>query len=197
MDFDTTYNVTLSSDECLEYGIVYGNENIVFIKSGAGGTARGYKDKYVTMARRLYERGNFTVISAPNPITEKMTYDIDELIINKIINDKKFDNYTINLIGSSNGGYQNILLAEKLSSVKKMISINMPLMLNFQKATTKLMSLNAVEKIFVYGTLDPSFPFTPLLNARKINKLNILTIEGADHQFVNKLNEFIDLCDLV
>ena len=197
MNFDTTYKATMSDGEVLEYDVVYGGEHIVFIKSGAGSTSRGYENKYVKMARRLNERQNFTVISAPNPGPVKTTYDIDKLIIEKLISDKGFRNPIISLLGSSNGGYQNIFLAESLPAVIKMVSINMPLMVNFQKAAQKLSVLNRIKKIFVYGTLDPSYTFIPLLNAKRIDNLNVITIEGADHQFINKLDEFIELCDLI
>ena len=197
MDFETAYTVTEADGGNLEYGVVFGGNNIVFIKSGAGSTCRGYENKYVEMARRLNKRCNFTVICAPNPGPIKTTYEIDKLVIKKVIEDKKIDNYTLSLFGSSNGCYQNIFLAEAFPSAVKMLSVNMPLMVNFQKATEKLSKFPLMEKIFIYGRLDPSVTFIPLLEAKRIDNLTVKIVEGADHQFKNMLDDFIALSDLI
>ena len=56
------------SGEKFNYHFVFGNEKIVFIKAGAGGSERGYEDKYIKMAERIHERTGATVICASNPI---------------------------------------------------------------------------------------------------------------------------------
>ena len=56
------------SKEKFNYHFVLGNEKIVFIKAGAGGSERGYEDKYIKMADRIHERSGATVITASNPI---------------------------------------------------------------------------------------------------------------------------------
>ena len=53
--------------EKIEYEVIFGNEKMVFIKAGAGGSARGYENKYLRMARRIHERIGATVICASNP----------------------------------------------------------------------------------------------------------------------------------
>ena len=56
--------------ETINYGIISGNEKIVFIKVGADGNIKGYKNKYLKMAHRVHEKTGATVICASNPYTE-------------------------------------------------------------------------------------------------------------------------------
>ena len=42
--------------EKIKYGILYGNEKIVFIKAGADGSIRGYQDKYLKIAHCVHDR---------------------------------------------------------------------------------------------------------------------------------------------
>ena len=48
MDFDKTLSNIIGGYE-LQYGIIYGNENIVFIKCGAGGTISTSRSMSPTM----------------------------------------------------------------------------------------------------------------------------------------------------
>lgn len=69
MDYDNVISKAVD-DATIEYGLLYGNEKIVFIKVGADGNIRGYKDKYLKMARRVHNRLGATVICASNPWIE-------------------------------------------------------------------------------------------------------------------------------
>lgn len=66
MDFDKTIKQEFTNNIELEYGIIHGNENIVFIKAGAGGSFYGYEDKYLKMARLLNSINGCTVVCASN-----------------------------------------------------------------------------------------------------------------------------------
>ena len=60
----SSYGKILSSavgGEKIQYGILFGNEKIVFIKAGAGGNIRGYQDKYLKMAHRVHDNLGATV----------------------------------------------------------------------------------------------------------------------------------------
>ena len=69
--------------EEIEYGIVRGNENIVFLKAGAGGSFRGYGDKYLKMAITLHERDGATVICASNP-SDALSLKHDEATLREL-----------------------------------------------------------------------------------------------------------------
>ncbi len=196
MNFDTSLTLE-QNGASVDYGVVFGNENIVFIKGGAGSSCRGYEDKYLKMARRLCERCGYTVITASNPGPKMDTYSIDKLLLDNYISQNELKSYTVSLFGSSNGAYQNIFLASASLNVKKIICVNMPLMLNFQKATAKLATLEHVEKLFIYGSLDPSVKFIPHLSIKGIEGLSVRCIENADHNFKGMLDSFIELSDLI
>ena len=59
----TTLNYDKVDDEKIKYGILFGNEKIVFIKVGADGNIRGYQDKYLKMAHRVHARIGDTFIA--------------------------------------------------------------------------------------------------------------------------------------
>ncbi len=193
MDFHTILNVKSS----LDYGIIYGNEGIVFIKSGRGGTYRSYEDKYLKMAIRLNSSHGYTVICASNPPEPNISYDTDKAVIEKLIAERNFADFELFLIGSSNGAYQNLFLANQLTNVKKIIGINMPLMINPHKITRELLALDSVEKIFVYGTEDPSFSYIPILETKDLPRFRVIRVKGADHNFKNKTDTFVELVDLI
>ena len=46
MKFDKIIHKTLD-EESVDYGFIFGNNKIVFIKAGAGGGLPGYQDKYL------------------------------------------------------------------------------------------------------------------------------------------------------
>jgi alpha/beta superfamily hydrolase len=62
----------------------------------------------------------------------------------------------------------------------------------------KIDDLSNVEKIFVYGTKDDDYDdIVPALKAMKKDKLKVLEVEGADHKFTGRLDEFISLTDML
>jgi hypothetical protein len=71
--------------EKVEYYIAWGNEKIVFIKAGAGGSARGFQDKYIKMAERINERMGATVVCASNPCVPQE--GVDEEAIRWVISE--------------------------------------------------------------------------------------------------------------
>ena len=47
--------------------------------------------------------------------------------------------------------------------------------------------------MFVYGDLDPSYKYVEMLNLIGNDRLKLEIIEGADHHFADKLDEFMKL----
>ena len=174
--------------EGIEYGIIHGNETIVFIKAGAGGSYRGYDDKYLNMAIALYERDGATVICASNP-SDALSIKYDEAILRELIN--KETKAPVNFIGVSRGAYLGVHLSQRFK-FDKLLLINMPLMINFHKTIKHLKGKN-VE--FVFGTKDPSARFVPFLILKGYD--DIVMIEGADHNFTDMIGQFIELVKLI
>jgi len=192
VDFDVTFDVVH-----LEYGIVWGNHKIVLIKSGKGGSCRGYGDKYMKMARLLHDQRGYTVICSSNPIECKQSLDIDRSVIERVALEAGLGDFELYLVGFSNGAYQNLFLANQIPQTQKVLSVNMPLMLNYHKITRELQAMDTVEKIFVYGTEDPSIDYLPFLEGKKYPLLRAIRIHGADHQFSDKTEELIALANLL
>ena len=61
----------------------------------------------------------------------------------------------------------------------------------------KVQALPHVQKIMVYGTEDDDYECVPALQALECENLEILTVEGADHEFTGMVDAFIALIDLI
>lgn len=197
MDFDFTTSMVTTDDVQIDYGILRGNNDIVFIKSGKGGSCRGYKDKYIKMADRIRTLYGNTVICSSNPENSRESFSCDYTVITHFASRIGLIDYNVHVIGVSNGGYQGIILATIMPQIKQLLCINMPLMINLQKSLLRLQTLENVEKTFVYGTKDPSHPYIPFLERKYLNKCRIVSVENADHQFNGMLDIFINLSDLI
>ena len=177
----------------VEYEVVFGNEKIVFIKAGAGGSARGYKDKYIRMARRVHERIGATVICVSNP--DAPHEELDEAEIRWVIAEKGLANFELYFIGTSDGAYQNLSLAKGFTETIKIIGINTSY-IDLCDLKEKLMALPDVFKLLIYGTEDEdSGEVIPMLREMECNNFELKLVDGADHSFTGMVEEFIALSD--
>ena len=203
-----SYDKVIQEDvagEKICYGILYGNEKIVFIKTGAGGTIRGYKGKNLQIAHRVYERLGTTVICASNPDAEyEAQTDADKAMISKVAADSGFVDYELYFVGTSDGGYQNLLLAKVVPQTVKFLGINTSpiadrdVTKSLQDFAEKLQALPFVHKLMVYGTKDDAYEeCVPGLTDLACENLEVITVDGADHEFRGMLEEYIALIDLL
>ena len=183
-------------DEEINYGILDGNEKIVFIKVGAGGSIRGYQYKYLQMAHQVHERLGATVICASNPDTEHGHEDAERAMIASVAAEAGFASYEVYFVGTSDGGYHNLKLAKMIPQSVKFLGINASLN-SVQDLTEKLQAIPDVQKLLVYGTKDEDYIREPALRALKCDNLEVITIDGADHEFTDMVDEFIALIDLI
>ena len=197
MDFDLTHTAQLSDGSVLEYGVVCGSEQIVLIKSGKGGTHRGEDDKYLQMARRLHRGSGCSVICSSNPAESAPSFEVDRCFIEDYVTRMGWSHFSLSLIGSSNGAYQNLCLAQRVEQTEKLLCINMPLMVNFHRTAAMLRSMDAIEKILVYGTRDPSIAYLSFVERWSLPRCRVLRAEGADHTFTGQADRFVALADLI
>ena len=195
LNYDKTTSKAVA-DETINYGIVYGNEKIVFIKTGADGSIRGYQDKYLRMARRIHDRLGATVICASNPYIEVGHDAADRAMISEVAAAGGFAVYEVYFVGTSDGGYHNLLLAQAIPQTVKLIGINTSLN-TVDDLVEKLQAIPNVKKLLVYGTEDDDYESVSLLQTQNYDNLEILTVEGANHQFRGRLEEYIALVDLL
>ena len=193
--FDQTCRKTYQGSR-IQYGILRGNAQIVLIKSGTGGSCRGYEDKYLKMALRLRERRGYSVICASNPDDCDATYPADKKIIADYAREQGFEEYQVYGIGVSDGAYQVLQLAATLPQTQKLLLIN-PSTAGADDFIVKLQAVSQIEKHLVYGTLDDEFACLSQLNAANVPNTEIRTVPGADHRFTALSAELIALADVL
>ena len=178
--------------EKFNYHFVLGNEKIVFVKAGAGESERGYDDRYIKLADRINEQTGATVITASNPIDPLCDY-LDSLEIDWAVKELGFVNFELHLIGISDGAYQNLELAKRFTKTKKWIGIN-PSFISMPDLKERLNALPNVAKLMICDTKDEDFDEVVLkLVEMSCDNFALKFVEGADHNFTNMLEEFIDL----
>ena len=189
------YNYSLKKDN-IDYGFVKGNNKIVFIKSGLGGNYLGYENKYLIMAYQLHDKYGCSVIVSSNPHDGRSHSSNDKQIIEQYIADSHIGFPELFFLGHSNGGIKGLELANANVEFKKMILVNMPLMINFHKTKRYIFSIPQTKIIAVYGEQDPSSPYIPFLEGIAKN-IKVIKFLRADHNFKGLLKEFIDLSNLL
>ena len=190
--FDKIIHKTLDK-ESVDYGFIFGNNKIVFIKVGAGGGIPGYQDKYLRMAHRAHEKLGATVICASN---YEKCLPMDKKAIEWCARYLKLKDAELYFVGVSDGADQCITLSRN-APAKKLICIN-PSFVPGHDPSERLIIRSKVDKIFVYGTKDDEgCELAPKLLERKIPNFEIRWAEGADHEFTGMFEEFISLIDLV
>ncbi len=202
LNYDKRTTKTVSGEK-ISYGIVYGNEKIVFIKRGAGDDLKGYQNKYPRMAHRIHQRLGATVICASNPDVDHQVQQVPDIrMISQVATDCGFTDYSVYLIGISDGAYNNLLLAQAVPQVGRLLNINTSPKMCDNKSDlydleNRLQQLASVHKTLVYGTEDEEYCYVPYLKTLDCDNLEILTVDGADHEFTGMVDEFIALIDLL
>lgn len=191
--FDKTIDYGYDS-AAVRYGIKYGSGKIVFVKAGLGGGIPGYGEKYLRIAEGLNERYGCTVICASNPTEIRDQSAIDKFAIDEVASELGITSFEVFFFGHSNGGVKGLELARKGVSFKKMMLVNMPLMINMFTLKDIIKGMPDTEVVMVYGELDPSLFYTAFFNGIRDN-VKVSVITGADHNFTGYLEEFIQLAD--
>ena len=181
-----TYDEIVTLDIGIEYGIIKGNNKVLYIKVGNGGSIYGYNNKYIEISKDANEKVGCTVIVASNPIHIRELDNIksDMTFINKYMN---YNIKEIYAFGHSNGGVILSNYSFEYELIKRVLIINAPLNINWHKIKEGLSNSQA-KVTCLYGTNDPSYKYIELL--KTIKNIKIIEVEKADHNFSNHYNEF-------
>lgn len=179
------------NDEIIDYGIVEGNNIIVFIKAGQDGSLYGYQNKYIKMARRLNKKYGCSVICSSNPFDGNNPLDNAMEIIEDYV--KIFDNYKIYYLGYSNGALIGAWFGVKYPKIKRMALVNGPLMYNFHKTKEGALSFNGDMISFIYGEYDQSIGYIDLLKNMENDKIKVFVEKGQDHHFSKSEESFQEI----
>ena len=196
MIFDTEKTIIREDGLRIEYGLIHGNDRIVVIKAGAGGNYIGSEEKYLKMARLFHDTYGCTVLCLSNHANDSFERG-DAAVIWELIADMGGE-VELYYIGNSNGSTQGLLTATKYFAFQRMVLVNMPLMLNFHRIKEALTRADT-EIRFVYGEKDPSISYVPFLRNASLKEGNlarteIVTVDGADHNFAGMTDVFIGQC---
>ena len=179
------------NDEIIDYGIVEGNNIIVFIKAGQDGSLYGYQNKYIKMARRLNKKYGCSVICSSNPFDGNNPLDNAMKIIEDYA--KIFGNYKIYYLGYSNGALIGAWFGVKYPKIKRMALVNGPLMYNFHKTKEGALSFNGDMISFIYGEYDQSIGYIDLLKNMENDKIKVFVEKGQDHHFSKSEESFQEI----
>ena len=179
------------NDEIIDYGLVEGNNIIVFIKAGQDGSLYGYQNKYIKMARRLNKKYGCSVICSSNPFDGNNPLDNAMEIIEDYA--KIFDNYKIYYLGYSNGALIGAWFGVKYPKIKRMALVNGPLMYNFHKTKEGALSFNGDMISFIYGEYDQSIGYIDLLKNMENDKIKVFVEKGQDHHFSKSEESFQEI----
>ena len=188
--FDKEIKKEFKDIAIIEYGIVEGNNTIVFIKAGQNGSLYGYQNKYVRMANNLNKKYGCSVICSSNPFDGENPLDNAMEVIEEYA--KKFDDYKIYYLGYSNGALIGAWYGINYPKIKRMALVNGPLMYCFHKTKEGALSFKGESINFIYGEYDQSIEYTVLLKEIENEKIKVFIEKGQDHHF-SKSDEAIEI----
>ena len=191
LKFDKEIHSKFEDIAIIDYGIVEGNNIIVFIKAGQDGSLYGYQNKYIKMARRLNKKYGCSVICSSNPFDGNNPLDNAMEIIEDYA--KIFDNYKIYYLGYSNGALIGAWFGVKYPKIKRMALVNGPLMYNFHKTKEGALSFNGDMISFIYGEYDQSIGYIDLLKNMENDKIKVFVEKGQDHHFSKSEESFQEI----
>ena len=144
---------------------------------------------------RLHDKYDCSVICVSNPVPLPIT--VDKKILCEFLNVNGINNPEIFFFGHSNGGIKGLELAANGVAFKRMVLVNMPLMLNFHKTVQWINAIPETDIVTVYGEKDPSYNYIPFLECKNLSNVEIVKIHGADHNFRGMMGEFLELSDIL
>lgn len=171
------------------------NSNLgVLIFTGIGGSFDGYKGKYSIIAKNLVEKygANVFIVSVEGWNVFDVLFDNVMEMVNSYFQNLNILSYDIYAVGVSAGATLIVSKAYKFKSIKKVLSINPVIQVNFNQFIDGLERTFA--KIFiVFGNKDPSFKFASLLSKYESDMVKIEIIKNVDHYFSQHFDVFVDL----
>ena len=191
LKFDKIVKSNLEDITVIEYGIIEGNNTIVFIKSGQNGSIYGYNNKYIKMAKRLNKKYKCTVICSSNPFDWNNPLDNAFTVIEKYTS--KFEDYKVYYLGFSNGALIGAYFGINYPKIKRMLLVNMPLIYDINLIKNNLNNFNNEKVTIVYGSLDYSINLLENIKNIKSNRLDIKVILNEDHYFSKDEEDFYSL----
>ena len=167
--------VDIISKDQVNIGYIPGSSKVLFIKTGQDSSIYGYENKYLDLAIEVNKKYGCSVFVSSTMSDGKEAYERDMHVLEQCLGTTE---YEISYLGISKGGLFGIWHGADNRKIKKMISINAPLMINFHSKTLPGIKKLGKEKLtMIYGSLDPSYKYVTFAEKHT----NIQIIEGANH----------------
>ena len=156
----------------------------LLIKGGQGGSAYGYKNKYLNLTSEICDKYGITAVScatSDEPNSDNRTNQITENIA--LLNETCKSHPKILFMGMSKGASLGCIEGSKISQISRLLLINPPLMINLPCICHAAKNFNAEMMTFVFGSEDPSVKESRLLKLHERDNMKVITIPGQDHYF--------------
>lgn len=179
------------------YGIVLGNETVVFIKTGRGGRIFGENDEqpdlYAELANEINFQFGYSVVVADNPMGEARTNPLDDDIRFIIEYLKQSADFSILYIGYSSGANYGAWYAHNYSEISNMLLLNPILNFNLHRTLECCERFSGIIE-FAMGENDPSVQWAELIS--EIRDIRMKYLCGQGHRiesklFINTVLEFL------
>lgn len=173
-------------ENSIRMGYIPGSEKVLFIKCGQGGSIYGYENKYLGLAWYINEKYGCTVFVSEILSDCKEAYDREMQIVASLVG----KDCQIYCLGVSKGGLLTLWHGASNPLVKRIVTVNAPLMINFHNRTRPAIRAIPRDRLsMIYGTEDPSFKFVPFVSSI----VDVKIIDGADHNLCGGYTDIIDI----
>ena len=179
----------------VEFGLMEGTDGLLVVKTGSGGTIYGHENKYLTLAARIAERHNVSVIVSDNPLelAPEENMSITMSVAADYISSRK-EEMPVSYFGVSKGGQYGAMYGYRYPFVQKWLLLNLPVMINWHKSRAGLMKMSEEQEVtMIFGERDPSYPYAELIDLMRKENIKRVTIPNEDHTFSHAIDEFLRL----
>ena len=184
-----------SSFHGVNFGLVEGTNGLLIVKTGSGGTIYGRNNKYLSLASRITEQRNFSVMISDNPleIAPDENMSITMAMASDYTSSLNVD-IPVSYFGVSKGGQYGAMYGYRYPFVQKWLLLNMPIMINWHKSRAGLMKMSSKQQVtMVFGERDPSYAYAELIDLMRKENIKRVMIPAADHNFSDATDEFMHL----
>ena len=189
MDYEATMNYN-----GVNFGLMEGNNGLLIIKTGSGGTIYGHENKYLTMAKKIQSKYGFGVIVSDNPVE---LFAADNMAVTMLVAKKYWEDNSLGkayYLGVSKGAQYGAMYAYQYDWVTKWLLLNMPLMINWHRSRAGLEKLLPTQQMtMLWGDRDPSYKYIELIDTIKGKNITKVVLPGMDHKLSGAAVEFIEL----
>ena len=175
--------------DTVSMGYVPGTSQILFIKTGQGSTIYGDANKHLALASYVNEKYGCSVLVSATLGESKEVYQDEMRAVKQIVG---VPHPRIYYLGISKGGLLGCWYGADNPNIKRLVSVNAPLMINFHNKTLPAIRAFSKERLtLLYGSRDPSYRYVPFVD----RYANVITLEGSDHNLKGTSIRMQDIVD--